>query len=113
MAEMIMALVLRADITHNVKPGQILEASADVINALQKDGTVEKDKGAVKAARSAGAQVVSSAVEQAEKARAQALTELQLEIAELEKTLAAASADVKPAVEQALVEKREALKLLG
>ena len=34
MAEMIMALVLRADITHNVKPGQILEASADVINAL-------------------------------------------------------------------------------
>ena len=67
----------------------------------------------MKAARAAGAQVVSSAVEQAEKARAQALTELQLEIAELEKTLASASADVKAAVEQALVEKREALKLLG
>ena len=57
MAKLTAALVLCDVVSHGLKAGQIVEADAETIKALAKEGNVDSAKAAVDYARSEGAAV--------------------------------------------------------
>lgn len=72
---------------HGVKPGDILEATADLIEQLAKDGSIDPHRDAVDYARTQGATTVRSAIELAAAARAKRADDLRVQIAEAQALL--------------------------
>lgn len=114
MAKMITALVLCDVPVHGLKAGQLVEASTETMKELQNSGSIDPDKGAVNAARAAGATVARSLIEAAREEVQAAAAARRAEVAALEEQLAKAQAeDEKNALAQQIVEKRAALADLG
>jgi len=87
------ALVLCDVVSHGLKAGSILEASADLVKALQADGSVDPHKSAVAYAVEQNAPVCRSTVELAAEQRAADIASLQAEIAKAEAALKDATDD--------------------
>jgi hypothetical protein len=81
------AYVLCDVASHALKAGQIVEASPELVKALVADGSVDTAKAAVAYAAEQGAAVVRSAIELAAEQKAEAIANLQAEIAKAEAAL--------------------------
>lgn len=115
MAKPTLALALSDIPAHGVKAGQVMEAEAATIKALQEAGWLDTAKAAIEHARSTGAQQVRSSIELAAEQEAQAADAIRVEIAKLE-DLVAKNEDpgTKAALEASLAQQRQALEeLLG
>lgn len=110
MAKLIPAFVLCDVVAHNLKAGDLVEADADLIKALQKDGSVDPHKDAVAAARERGAKMTRSSIEVAAEHRAAQLEALRVDVAKLQDLVSKEeNADTKAALEKDLSAKKALL----
>lgn len=107
MSKLAFARVLCDVGAHGLKAGQVLEADAELIKQLAKDGSVDPHKEAVAYARQQGAQVVRSAITVAAEQRQAEMDALRIEAAQLDDLKAKATDEATAA---ALDAKLAALK---
>lgn len=103
------ARCLVAIIAHGVQAGDIIEADAATIKALEKEGAVDATKEAVAHAQRSGAPVRMSAIVYAEALRREQADALRVEIAKLE---ALRTPEADAATTQALDQKLRAAQAL-
>ena len=89
--KLLKALVLCDVVSHGLKAGQILEATAELIKALKAEGAIDPHKSAVEYAEQQGAPVCRSVIELAAEAQAARRAALLADLAKAEAALAAAT----------------------
>jgi len=110
MSKLAIALVLCDVLSHDLKAGQLVEADAATIKALAAEGSLDVHKEAVAAARSRGAELVRSAIEQATEQRAADTDAKRVELAQLQDLHAkAADPETAAALAKKIAETESAL----